>query len=55
MSTLKRISQKISAWLRNREAAREGSQFSDPELRPIRIRRSDSEDVVRPKGRRTQW
>jgi uncharacterized protein YjiS (DUF1127 family) len=55
MIALKMTSEKITAWLRNREAAREGSQFSDPELRPIRIRRSDSEDVVRAKGRRTQW
>ena len=53
MITLKRISEKISAWLRNREAALEWSPFSDPELRPIRIRRSDNEDVVR--RRRRRW
>jgi hypothetical protein len=47
MSTLKRISQKISAWLRNREAAREWSPFPDPELCPVPIRRSDDEDGVR--------
>ncbi len=56
MIALKMTSEKITAWLRNREAAREWSQFSDPELRPIRIRRSDFEDVVRRRrGRRTQW
>ena len=35
MITLKMISEKISAWLRNRCAAREWSPFSDPELRPL--------------------
>jgi hypothetical protein len=56
MIALKMISQKISAWLWDREAAREWVQFSDPELCPIRIRRSDFEDVVRRRGgRRTQW
>jgi hypothetical protein len=53
MITLKRISEKISAWLRNREAALEWSLFSYPELRPIRIRRSDNEDVVL--RRRRRW
>ena len=47
MIALKMISEKISAWLRNREAAREWSPFSDPELLPIPIRRSNNEDVVR--------
>jgi hypothetical protein len=52
MIALERISEKISAWLRNREAALE-SLFSYPELRPIRIRRSDNEDVVL--RRRRRW
>jgi uncharacterized protein YjiS (DUF1127 family) len=52
MVTLKMISEKISAWLRNRQAMREWSQFSDHELRHIRIRRSDIEDVPRRQGRR---
>ena len=47
MIALKMISEKITAWLRNREAAREWVQFSDHEPCPIRIRRSDFEDVVR--------
>ena len=51
MVTLKMISEKISAWLRNREAMREWSQFSDHELRHIHIRRSDIEDPRR-QGRR---
>ena len=52
MITLKMISEKISAWLRNREAVRELSRFPDHELRPIRSRRSDIEDVVRRQGAR---
>jgi hypothetical protein len=56
MIALKRISEKVSAWLRNREAACEWSPFSFPELRTIPIRRSDIADVVRRRrGRRTQW
>ena len=55
MITFKMISAKISAWLWNREAAREWVQFCDHEPCPIRIRRSDFEDVVRPRARRTQW
>jgi uncharacterized protein YjiS (DUF1127 family) len=51
MVTLKMISEKISAWLRNRQAMREWSQYSDHELRHIRIRRSDIEDVRRRQGR----
>jgi hypothetical protein len=39
MITLKMISEKISASLRNRQAMREWSQFSDHKLCPIRIRR----------------
>jgi len=56
MITFKRISEKISAWLRNREAALEGSPFSYPELRPIRIHRSDNKEVVRRRRRRrAEW
>jgi uncharacterized protein YjiS (DUF1127 family) len=51
MITLKMISEKISASLRNRETMREWSQFSDHRLRPIRIRRSNIEDVVRSRWR----
>jgi uncharacterized protein YjiS (DUF1127 family) len=47
MITLKMISEKISDSLRNRRAMREWSQFSDLKLRPIRIHRSDVENVVR--------
>jgi hypothetical protein len=47
MITVKIFSKKISAWLRNREAAREWSPLSDPELCPIPIRRFDNEGVVR--------
>jgi hypothetical protein len=49
MITLKMISEKISAWLRNMH---EWFQFSDLELCPIRSRRSDIEDVVRRLGPR---
>jgi hypothetical protein len=52
MITLKRIWEKVGVWLRNREAAREWFPFSDPELRPIPIRRSNNEDVVRRRRRR---
>ena len=51
-SPLKMISEKISAWLRNRQAMCEWSQFSDHELRHIRVRRSEIEDVARRQGRR---
>lgn len=54
MITLKMISEKISAWLRNREAVRQWSQFSDHELCHIRVRRSDIEEVVRRRGSR-RW
>jgi uncharacterized protein YjiS (DUF1127 family) len=47
MITLKTTSEKIIAWLRNREAVREWSQFSDHELCHIRVRRSVVEDIVR--------
>ena len=47
MITVKIFSKKISAWLGNRESAREWFQVSDSELRPIRIRSSNIEDVVR--------
>ena len=47
MITVKIFSKKISAWLGNRESARERFQVSDYELRPIRIRSSNIEDVVR--------
>ncbi len=47
MIALKRISEKITAGFRNREAAREWFPFSDPELRAIPIRRSNNADVVR--------
>jgi hypothetical protein len=50
--TLKMISEKISAGLRNRQAMHEWSQFSDLRLCPIRSRRSDIEDVVRRLGPR---
>jgi uncharacterized protein YjiS (DUF1127 family) len=52
MITLKMISEKISAWLRDREAVRELSHFSDHELCDIGIRRSDIEDIVRRPGPR---
>jgi len=52
MITLKIISEKFSAWLRNRKAACEWSQFSYPELCTIPVRRSNDEDVVRRRTRR---
>jgi hypothetical protein len=64
MVPLKMISEKISAWLRNREAMCEWVQFSDHELRRIYIRRSKIEDPRRQgrrradtagRWRRTQW
>jgi hypothetical protein len=54
MIALKMISEKITAWLRNREAARGWFPFSDPELRPIPIRRSNNADVVRRRSRRPE-
>jgi uncharacterized protein YjiS (DUF1127 family) len=47
MITLKMVSEKISAWLREREPVRELSRFSDHELCRIAIHRSDIEDIVR--------
>jgi uncharacterized protein YjiS (DUF1127 family) len=52
MLTLKLISERINAWHRYREAARELSQFSDHELCDIGIRRCDIEDIVRRSGPR---
>ena len=52
MIALKMTSEKITAWLRNREAAREWFPFSHPELRTIPIRRSNNADVVRRRRRR---
>jgi len=52
MITLKTISEKIGAWLQDREVVRELSQFSDRELCEISIRRSDIEDIVRRPGPR---
>ena len=47
MTTLKTISEKLSAWRRYRDAVRELSQMSDRELNDIGIRRGDIEFVVR--------
>jgi uncharacterized protein YjiS (DUF1127 family) len=47
MTTLKTISEKLSAWRRYRDAVRELSQLSDRELSDIGIRRGDIETVVR--------
>ena len=47
MTTLKTISEKLSAWRRYRDAVRELSQLSDRELDDIGIRRGDIEFVVR--------
>jgi uncharacterized protein YjiS (DUF1127 family) len=52
MITLKKISEKVNAWLRNREAVSELFQFPNYELRHIRIRSSHIEDVVRRRGQR---
>jgi uncharacterized protein YjiS (DUF1127 family) len=52
--TLGIISEKLNAWRRHREAARELSQFSDRELCDIGIRRCDIEDIVRRTGPRKQ-
>jgi len=52
MNTLKRISEKLNAWRRYRDAVRELSQFSDHELCDIGIRRCDIEDIVRRSGPR---
>ncbi len=47
MTTLKSISEKLAAWRRYRDAARELSQLTDRELSDIGIRRGDIEHVVR--------
>ena len=47
MTSLKTISEKLSAWRRYRDAVRELSQLSDRELDDIGIRRGDIEYVVR--------
>ena len=47
MIPLKRISEKVNAWRRYRDAVRELSQLSDHELSDIGIRRCDIEFVVR--------
>ena len=47
MTSLKTISEKLTAWRRYREAVRELSQLSDLELSDIGIRRGDIEYVVR--------
>ena len=47
MTSLKTISEKLTAWRRYREAVRELSQLSDRELDDIGIRRGDIEYVVR--------
>jgi uncharacterized protein YjiS (DUF1127 family) len=47
VSTLKTISEKLSAWRRYRDAVRELSQLSDRELCDIGIRRGDIETLVR--------
>ena len=47
MSSLKTISEKLSAWRRYREAVRELSQLSNRELDDIGIRRGDIEFIVR--------
>lgn len=47
MTSLKTISEKLSAWRRYREAVRELSQLSDRELDDIGIRRGDIEYIVR--------
>ena len=47
MTSLKSISEKLTAWRRYREAVRELSLLSDRELDDIGIRRGDIEYVVR--------
>jgi len=47
MIPLKTISEKLTAWRRYREAARELSLLSDRELNDIGIRRGDIEFIVR--------
>jgi uncharacterized protein YjiS (DUF1127 family) len=47
MTTLKTISEKLTAWRRYREAVRELSQLTDRELSDIGVRRGDIENLVR--------
>ncbi len=47
MTSIKSISEKLTAWRRYREAVRELSQLTDRELSDIGIRRGDIEVVVR--------
>ncbi len=47
MTTLKTISEKLSAWRRYRDAVRELSQLSDRELCDIGVRRGEIETLVR--------
>ena len=47
MTSLKTISEKLTAWRRYREAVRELSQLSDRELDDIGIRRGGIEYIVR--------
>jgi len=47
MATSKTIVEKLAAWRRYRDAARELSQLSDRELSDIGIRRGDIEIIVR--------
>lgn len=50
MITLKMISERIGAWLRNRVPVRGWPAFSDNELRPIRVCRSDNEEAIWRRG-----
>ena len=47
MTTIKTISEKLTAWRRYRDAVRELSQLSDRELTDIGIRRGDIETIAR--------
>jgi uncharacterized protein YjiS (DUF1127 family) len=47
MTSIKSISEKLTAWRRYRDAVRELSQLSDRELSDIGIRRGDIEFIVR--------
>ena len=47
MTSIKTITQKLSAWRRYRDAVRELSNLNDRELNDIGIRRGDIEFVVR--------
>jgi uncharacterized protein YjiS (DUF1127 family) len=47
MTSLKTISEKLTAWRRYREAVRELSQLSERELDDIGIRRGDIEHIAR--------